>query len=319
TVRPQSYIGASYVQPVTANTVAIYAAARGGHVRAIGFDNDIQSYISIDLSLRAAHLFDYKTIKDLAYAKGPIPIVWAVSSDGRLLGLTYVPEQQVYAWHSHDTQDGFFESIAVVSEGNDDILYAVVRRTIGTATKRYVERLSSRYFQDLKNFFGVDCGLTYSGAAATTISGLSHLEGKTVYILADGAVMPPRVVSGGQITLDKAASLVHVGLPIVSDLQTLPLAVEVEAYAQATKKNVKAVALRVYQSSGIYVGPDADHLTEAKIRTTEPYGSPPGLQTGEVEVDISPAWTTEGQVVVRQVDPVPLTIVSMTTTVSFGG
>jgi|694.fasta_scaffold15065_5 hypothetical protein len=319
TVRPQSYIGASHVQPVTANTVAIYAAARGGHVRAIGFDNDIQSYISIDLSLRAAHLFDYKTIKDLAYAKGPIPIVWAVSSDGRLLGLTYVPEQQVYAWHSHDTQDGFFESIAVVSEGNDDILYAVVRRTIGTATKRYVERLSSRYFQDLKNFFGVDCGLTYSGAAATTISGLSHLEGKAVYILADGAVMPPRVVNGGQITLDKAASLVHVGLPIVSDLQTLPLAVEVEAYAQATKKNIKAVALRVYQSSGIYVGPDADHLTEAKIRTTEPYGSPPGLQTGEVEVDISPAWTTEGQVVVRQVDPVPLTIVSMTTTVSFGG
>lgn len=397
TIRPQSYIGASNVQPVTANTVAIYAAARGGHVRAIGFDNDIQSYISVDLSLRAAHLFDYKTIKDLAYAKGPIPVVWAVSSDGRLLGMTYVPEQQVYAWHYHDTQDGAFESVAVVSEGNDDILYAIVRRavlnhgsgytsaptiafsggggsgaaatvtvtngvvtgftitnggsgytsaptiafsggggsgaaavatvtngvvtaiTLTTTQKRYVERLSSRYFQDLKNFFGADCGLTYSGSPAAVITGLSHLEGRTVAILADGAVMTPRPVVGGQITLDKAASLVHVGLPIVSDLQTLPLATEAEAYSQATKKNVSRVMLRVYRSSGIFVGPTTTELKEAKIRTTEPYGSPPNLYTGEVEVEIPPAWTEDGQIIVRQVDPVPLTIVSMTTTLAFGG
>jgi hypothetical protein len=319
TIRPQSYIGASNVQPVTANTVAIYAAARGGHMRAIGFDNDIQSYISVDLSLRAAHLFDYKTIKDMAYAKGPTPIVWAVSSDGRLLGMTYVPEQQVYAWHYHDTQDGVFESVAVVSEGNDDILYAVVRRTIGTSTKRYVERLASRYFPDLKDFIGSDCSLTYSGSPATTISGLGHLEGKTVTVLADGAVLTSRVVTSGQIILDKAASLVHVGLPVVCDLQTLPLAIEAEALAQGTKKNISRVMLRVYKSSGIFIGPTTDELKEAKIRTSEPYGSPPNLFTGEIEVEIPPAWTDDGQIIVRQAAPVPLTIVSMTTTLQFGG
>lgn len=319
TARPQSYIGSSNVQPVTVNNTAIYAANRGGHVRAVGFDFDVQSYVSIDLSLRAGHLFDYKTIKDLSYAKGPIPIVWAVSSDGRLLGLTYVPEQQVYAWHTHDT-DGLIESIAVVGEGNDDILYAVVRRTINSATVRYVERLSSRYFAELKDGFFVDCGVTYSGAAATTISGLSHLEGKEVCILADGAVMEPKTVTGGSITLEKAASLVHVGLPITSDLQTLPMSLEgVDGYGQGRVKNVNKVYLRVYRSSGIFVGPDENTLTEAKIRTTEAYGAPPNLKTEEIDIMISPSWTRDGQIVVRQSDPVPLTIVSATIEAQFGG
>jgi hypothetical protein len=319
TARPQSYIGISNVQPVTVNNTAIYPANRGGHVRAVGFDFDVQSYVSIDLSLRAGHLFDFKTIRDMDYAKGPIPIVWAVSSDGRLLGLTYVPEQQVYAWHTHDT-DGLIESIAVVGEGNDDILYAVISRTIGGSTVRYVERLASRYFAELKDGFFVDCGVTYSGAAATTISGLSHLEGKEVYILADGAVMEPKTVTSGSITLEKAASLVHVGLPIVSDLQTLPMSLEgVDGFGQGRVKNVNQVYLRVYRSSGIFVGPDENTLTEAKIRTSEVYGKPPNLKTEEIDIMISPSWTRDGQIVVRQSDPVPLTIVSATIEVQFGG
>jgi hypothetical protein len=319
TARPQSYIGASNVQPVTVGNTAIYAANRGGHVRAVGFDFDVQSYVSLDLSLRAAHLFDFKTIKDLQYAKGPIPIIWAVSSDGRLLGMTYVPEQQVYAWHTHDT-NGLIEAIAVVGEGNDDILYMIVKRTINGNSVRYVERMASRYFAELKDGFFVDCGLTYSGTATATISGLSHLEGQDVVALADGAVVRDLTVTSGSITLPKAASLVHVGEVIVSDMQTLPLAVEgIDGYAQGRVKNVNQVFLRVYKSSGIFAGPDVSHLTEAKIRTTEPYGSPPSLQTGEIDILITPAWVRDGQVVVRQIDPVPLTIVSLTIELQFGG
>ncbi len=179
--------------------------------------------------------------------------------------------------------------------------------------------MASRYFAELKNAYFVDCGVTYSGAAVSTISGLSHLEGHEVYILADGAVMTPRTVSGGQVSLDKAASLVHVGLPIVSDLQTLPMSIEgLDGFGQGRVKNINKVFLRVYRSSGIFVGPDVDHLTEAKIRTTEVYGAPPALQTAEIEVTITPAWTQDGQIVVRQVDPVPLTIVSATVDVQFG-
>ena len=318
-LRPQSYIGANLVQPVVVGTSAVYAAARGGHIRAAGFDFDVNSYVSIDMSLRASHLFDYKQIVDMAYAKGPVPVVWAVSSDGTLLGMTYVPEQQVYAWHQHSTINGAFESICVVGEGNDDILYAIVKRTIDENEVRYVERMASRYYGELQDYFGVDSGLTYSGAAADVMSGLDHLEGETVSILADGAVMAPRVVSGGQITLDTDAELVHIGLPVVSQFQTLPVVAEIEAYSQATVKNVNGVTLRVYRSGAFEVGPDLSRMTEARIRTTETYGSAPDLQTGEIEVKVAGSWSDDGSIFVYSADPVPLTVVNMTAEVVFGG
>jgi len=317
-VRPQSYIGANHVQPVVVSTQAVYAAARGGHVRSLGYDFNVNGYVSVDLSIRAAHLFDYKTITGLAYAKGPIPIVWATSNDGLLLGLTYVPEQQVYAWHTHETQ-GSFESVCTVGEGNDDVCYVVVKRTIGETTKRYVERLGSRYHESIDEFFGVDSGLTYRGSPVTTISGLSHLEGVEVAILADGAVQARQTVTGGQITLDEAASLVHVGYPIRAEVQTLPVAAEIEALAQATIKTAYKATMRVYRSSGFSAGTTLDNLIPAKIRTDEAYGTPPALRTGEIDIELNSGWSRGGQIIVRQDDPVPLEISALTVHIQMGG
>lgn len=316
-VKPQSYIGANNVQPVIVNNNLIFAAARGGHVRELGYSVQSGGYMTGDLSVRAPHLFDNLEIQDMAFSKAPQQIIWMVSSSGKLLGLTYVPEHNVGAWHRHDT-DGVFESCTVVSEGSEDHLYVVVKRTIGGATKRYVERLASRQFIAAADAFFVDSGLTYSGAAATTISGLGHLEGKTVNILADGAVHPQRVVTSGAITLDVEATKVHVGLPITADLQTLPLSFDTEAYGQGRVKNVNQVWLRVYRSSGIFVGPNTGKLVEAKQRTTEPYGSPPTLKSEEIQVTLTPTWADSGSVCVRQSDPLPLTVVSMTLEVAIG-
>lgn len=317
-VRPQSYVGANNVQPQLINNQMIYAAARGGHMRELAYSWQSSGYITGDLSLRAPHLFDGLDIVDMAYAKAPQPIVWAVSTNGKLLGLTYVPEQQVGAWHQHDT-DGVFESCCVVAEGTEDVLYAVIRRTIDGAPKRYVERMRTRLFTDQADAFFVDCGATYDGVPNDTISGLGFLEGKTVNILADGAVHPQRVVTDGSITLDVEASKVQIGLPIQADLQTLPWAAQLDAgYGQGRVKNVNRVWIRVNKSSGIFVGPDADNLTEAKQRTTEPYGSPPALKSEEIRIDITPSWDDGGQVYVRQQDPLPLTVVSMTLEVAIG-
>lgn len=316
-VKPQSYIGANNVQPVIVNNNLIFAAARGGHVRELGYSVQSGGYMTGDLSVRAPHLFDNLDIQDMAFAKAPQQIIWMVSSNGKLLGLTYVPEHNVGSWHQHDTE-GFFESCTVVSEGSEDVLYVVVKRTIGGATKRYVERMASRQFVAAADAFFVDSGLTYSGTPVTTLSGLSHLEGKTVNILADGAVHPQRVVTGGAITLDVEASKVHVGLPITADLQSLPLAFEAEGYGQGRVKNVNQVWLRVYRSSGIFVGPNPNELVEAKQRTTEPYGSPPALKSEEIQVMVTPTWADSGSVYVRQSDPLPLTIVSMSLEVAVG-
>jgi hypothetical protein len=193
-----------------------------------------------------------------------------------------------------------------------------VRRTINGSSKRYVERMRSRQFVDPADAFFVDAGATYSGVPADEISGLDHLEGKTVNILADGAVHPQRVVTGGQVTLDVEASKVQIGLPIIADLQTLPLAFETQALGQGRAKNVNKAWLRVYRSSGIFVGPNPNELVEAKQRTIEPYGSPPALKSEEISIVLTPTWADNGQIYVRQSDPLPLTIVSMTLEVSIG-
>ena len=161
--------------------------------------------------------------------------------------------------------------------------------------------------------------ITTYEVARNVISGLSFLEGKTINILADGAVHPQKVVSSGSITLDRASSIVHLGLPIEADLQTLPMALQVEALGQGRVKNLNHVWLRVLESSGIFAGPSADKLVEAKQRTTEPYGSPPDLKTQDIKIMLTPQWQDNGQLFVRQTDPLPLTIVGLTLEVAMGG
>lgn len=318
-VKPQSYIGANNAQPLIVNNNILYVAARGGHLREMAFNYNAGGYITGDLSLRSPHLFDGLDIVDLAYSKAPIPLVWGVSTSGKLIGVTYVPEQQVGAIHQHDT-DGAFESCCVVAEGNEDALYVVVIRTVNGAQTRYVERMASRQFATQSDAFFVDSGATYSGAATTTITGLTWLEGKTVSVLGDGAVMTPKVVTGGAITLEAPCSKVQVGLPITAELQTLPLAAQVDAgLAQGRAKNVNKAWLRLYKSSGVSAGPSADRLVAHKQRKAEPYGAAPALVTDEIEIMLEPSWQQSGQIYVRQDNPLPLTLVSMTVEVQLGG
>ena len=320
TIKPQGYAGASNVQPVVTTGSILYVQAQGSRVRELSFSWESNAYKSVDASIMAPHRFNGFTLYQVAYSRATDSILWAIRNDGVLLGLTYVPDQQVYGWHAHDT-DGFFESVCVVPEGNEDVLYAVVRRTINGASVRYVERLRTRLFTDPADAFFVDSGLTYDGTPVTALSGLAHLEGKVVDILTDGAVHPQRTVTAGAITLDYPASKVHIGLPMISDLRTLPLAMEgAQATGQGTIKNVSKVHLRVSQSSVVKAGPRFDLLREYPARAvTDPYGSPPALRDGELSLSIDPSWNQDAAICVRQDLPLPLTVLSMTIEVQHGG
>ena len=316
-VRPQSYVGASNVQPAVINNWVVYAEGRGGHVREMSYSLQANGYTTNDLSIRSPHLFDQKSITDMAYVRAPFPICWFVNDDGELLGLTYVPEQEVRAWHRHDT-DGLFESVCAIPEGSEDAIYLVVKRNINGSDVRYIERMASRFFVNPEDAFFVDCGATYDGAATDTITGLSHLEGETVSVLADGAVHTPVTVTSGSITLDYEASLVHVGLPITSDLETLPIAVGVEAYGQGRQKNINAAYLRLYRTSGIKAGPTVDRLTDYPARGNETPGTPADLVSEEIKLVIGGLWSSDGTIVIRHDDPLPLTLVSITLEVVVG-
>lgn len=318
-IKPQGYAGASNVQPALTSGSILYVQSQGSRVREMAYNWQSNAYTSIDISIMAPHLFNGFTIADLAFSRASIPTLWCVRSDGVLLGMTYVPEQQVYGWHRHDTH-GTFESVCCVAEGSEDVLYVVVRRAVNGRTARYIERLRTRVFVAQEDAFFVDSGLTYDGAPVSSLSGLWHLEGETVQILADGAVSPDQVVVNGAITLEDAASVVHVGLAYTSDLMTLPLGFEqAPAGGQGVTKNVSEVAMRVTQSSLVKAGPTFDDLVDYPAReVTDPYGAPPALRTGELRFDISPDWNSDGGVCVRQDAPLPLTVLSMALDVSTG-
>lgn len=317
--RPQGYIGANNVQPVVTSEALLYAQARGGRIREMLYSWEAQKYKTRDISIMAPHLFKSHTIVSMCYAHAPYQCIFAVREDGILLGLTYVPEHEVAAWHRHDT-DGYYESVVSVPEGEEDVVYAVIRRTLNGRTARNIERLHSRIFSALEDAFFVDCGATYDGAATTTVTGLWHLEGETVSVLADGAVHPTVVVADGAITLEQAASVVQIGLAYNADAQTLPMTVEKAAgFGQDMKKNVNAVGVRVEESSGLFVGPSFTKLRENKQRTSEVYGTPPDTVSGVRRVMLTPDWNDDAPVCIRQSNPLPLTVVALVPDTAYGG
>lgn len=171
-VRPQSYIGSSKVRPVVVNNKIVFCANRGGHVREFNYQIESQGYLTGDLSIRANHLFDGFEIKDMSYSKAPTPKLWFVSSNGKLLSLTYVPEEKVLAWHQHVT-DGSFESVCAIPEGNFDNVYVTVKRTDSSgATVRSVERLVAVQNESPEDAVYLDASGSYDGSnsSATTVS-----------------------------------------------------------------------------------------------------------------------------------------------------
>jgi hypothetical protein len=319
-IKPQGYGGASNVQPVVTSGSVLYVQAQGSHIRELAYNWETNMYRSIDIALMAPHRFNGYGITQLAYARAPDPMLWAVRNDGVLLGMTYVPDQQVYGWHAHDT-DGTFESVCAVAEDNEDVLYVVVKRSVNGRDVRYVERLRTRNLTYQEDAFYVDSGLSYYGSPISTVAGLHHLEGETVDILADGAVESRQVVTNGSIALGTPASVISIGLPITADIRTLPLAIEgMAAMGQGTVKNINKVHLRVSQSSVVKAGPTFDRLREYPARAvTDPYGSPPALRDGELSLSIDPSWNQDGAVCVRQDLPLPLTVLSMTLEFQTGG
>lgn len=320
--KPQSAVGASKVETQLVNSVLLFGSAMGGHVRAIGFSEEAGGYTTHDISLRATHLFDDYTLIDSALSKAPVPVVWYVSSSGKLLGTTYIPEQNINAWHQHTTVGGNFESVTTVTEGEEDAVYVIVRRTINGQQRRYVERMSSRHVRmsSAADGFFVDAGVRYDGPPInSTSSGLAHLEGQEVQILVDGAVQPPAIVSSGSVSWPKAGSKVVIGLPILAVVQTLPLALEIQGFGQGRPKNVTEAWMRLFESRSIKVGPSMSKLTELKPRHNENLGAPPDLVTGEASIKPSAQRTDSGSMFFVHDEPLPITVLSLTLEVDIAG
>jgi len=323
----QGFRGAAKVQPIIVGNTVLFAQNRGGVVRDFSYQYTEDAFVGRDLTILARHLFENKDIVSWAYSQAPYSIAWVVLDDGSLVSLTYMKEHEVWAWTHHESEAGaFFEDVIVISEGKENVPYFIVRRTINGETRRFIERLHTRVFATVEDAFFVDCGLTYEGDAATTISGLDHLEGEEVVALANGNVVRGLTVTGGEVTLPNAATKVHVGLPMTAALQTLDLdlgQVQGLGTVQGRKKSISEVVLRVEATRGIFVGPvDGDRssakLVEYKQRSTEAWNEAIKLYTGDLHITPHWDWTDGGNVWIKQFDPLPMTILGVMPDVTVG-
>ncbi len=304
---PQSFYGCSNVAPVVSGNMILFIQGGGAVVRDLGYTYVSDSYDGEELSIFANHLFEGKTVIDMAYSKEPYRILWCVMSDGSVNALTYNKKQEVAGWHRHETQ-GKFESVAVIREGNEDMVYFVVNREIGGETKRYIERLSSRYVETTRDGIFLDSALTYKGEEVTKLYGLEHLEGETVNVLADGCVIENKVVKDGTIEFDYAISEAVVGLPYEFELETLNLEGE---NTHGLLKIVNSISIAVDKSREDFfvVGTNGD--TVQNSRCLESINDVDYLYSGNINLFSFSDYTEEANVHIKQIYPFPLTINSI--------
>ncbi len=149
--------------------------------------------------------------------------------------------------------------------------------------------------------------------ARDVIGGLGYLEGQTVNVLADGAVHPSRVVSGGQISLERHASFVSAGLPCPAVIITGRLeAGQSEGTAQGKTKRVHKVRYRLLDTLGGKGGTTEASLERMQFRVaSDPMGSPPSVFTGDLDLPIPSGYEKEARIVYVNDQPLPATVVAV--------
>ena len=307
--------GSKNIQGKQIGTTVHMVQSGGRILNEIAYVFSDDSYQAPQMTLLSEHL-THEGITDFVYQSRPDQIVWAVRADGVLLGFTYMRDQKVTGWHRH-TLSGEVEALGVIpspDETHDDV-YMVVKRTINGQTKRYIEYIEHYDFDTNADWFFVDCGLTYSGSPVTTITGLDHLEGKELAVLADGARHAKCTVTGGHITLLKPASKVQVGLPLTATVKTLPVEINPQIMAQTKRKSIYAVMVDFFESCGGKVGPALDKLNQVFMIPRE---AGPEPETGYKEIKYPGGWELNGQVYVVQDEPLPMNILSIGTLFNLG-
>lgn len=489
TATPQAYNGCNnIVQPIVVNYDVLFLQSKGSIFRDLAYNFFTNIYTGTDLTILSSHLFTGYTFSQWCWAEEPYKVAWAVRNDGVLLSLTYLKEQDIYAWAQHDT-NGLYMCSCSITEPPVDAVYLIVKRYIRSQWVYYAERMDNRNWSTPEDAWCVDAGLSYpqtfpnatltaaaaagtnnitatvvvssgigytaptviavdptnSGSGAefgavvtdgviaavnvlqagenyaggtflsisdptgtgaeavplitnnvsfatsasvfssgnvgdvirtgggiativefingqsvianitsdilavlpdnpqnmpvpqpsgswsistpvTAVSGLNHLEGMTVSIVADGSVAPSQVVTNGSITLDEPASAILVGLPFIAQLQTPYLDVPGEATVQGKRKNIFSATVRVEASRGLQVGTNqVDASTQPggyPVTWTNMYdikernalisaGQAIPLFTGDHFVNNQATWDTKGQVAVQQIYPMPANVLAI--------
>lgn len=321
---PQSTFGSAAIEPLRTGTVVLYVEPSRTVIRDyIPGDSSAQPG---DLTVLAADLFENRQIVSWAYAAAPGRVVWTVLDNGTLLSMTYMPEHDVWGWTRHVLagENARARQVSVNREGNLDALYIVVTRVIGGVDVTTTERLSRREDTNVTLAYFVDGGFraTY-GVAVNEITGLLHLRGQAVVALVDGDVVRGLTVDAtGAVNMgDKSGLQISVGLPYESLMRTLDVQMDLRGIGSSDGgyKATSEVALKLKRSRGVAVGTSLDRMSALKEWNATLVGGPIPLRTYTPIITVGGDWVRDATLFIRQREPLPMGVLSITPVWEFGG
>jgi len=316
--RPATSYGSSSVRPVRIGDTVIFVQSVSKILREYIYSFDAGGYTANDLSILSEHLLKDNTVKRLAHQQYPTNIIWVIRDDGILLGASYLKDQGIIGWHYHSLggdSSTEVERIAVIPGVDREELWMIVKRTVDGGTVRYVELLedeftgtttkASRYF---------DCHYSYSGSAATTITGLDHLEGESVHVLADGVQLPSTpTVSSGAITLASAVTSAVIGYNYNSDMQPIEPDINDDTGASIGRtKRVNSIYFRLLDATNYSIGTTSGSLAAVSV------ASGTSLFSGIHHESLDAGHTTIPSLYLRHSTGTPITISSLTWEIDLG-
>lgn len=318
-VYPQANTGANECTPLMTDSVCIFSSDQTGRIHELSMSaNRTGAYQAIELSLMCPHLFDGFRIVDQAITRNPFTCAFFVRDDGQMIGLTYDPMQQVFGFHRHTT-NGKIKTVAVIPEDTQSSLYLGIERN----GEMFLERFRIRRTFDKTTENHLDCSVVKQFTTAqTTVTGLSHLNGKYVSVVADGTIEADNhLVEDGEVTIRNPSKTFIIGLPYEGYFDTLPLYAAYQGFNPLKPKVITDVHFRVYKSASVFSAqyylsesltflekPFVAKATESKARLDEPYNTAPDLYTGLIQVPMYGTPQKDLQVRISQKNPLPLTV-----------
>jgi len=201
-------------------------------------------------------------------------------------------------------------SVCTIPGSAEDEVWLIIYRVIDGSGVRFLEQMQPRDVVDQEDQWFVDSALDYDDddTAVSTVSGLDHLEGETVQVFADGANFGTQTVTSGTITLSESANRIIVGLPFRYTLKPMRFDLDIDGGTKGSLKGFKEVVLSLYNTLGVHYGVDVDHLFRIDFRTTEPYGSPPSLYSGDKVVVHDGSFNVEDSIIITDNGPFPCVV-----------
>ncbi len=312
--KQHSTYGSANLQANLANESILFFQRGSEKMRELAYNWELDSYVAPDMTILANFVTD-TGITDTAFQRTPNSILWTTRTDGELPIFSYERAENITAWSRMITQtnlagtltDSDIESVAVINGSPEDEVWVIVKRTIQTLPVRYIEQFQPRDFGDSEDAIFVDSCVTYDSTASSAMTGLDHLTGQTVYVLADGVQFDTELVAGGAITLSlddvtTTASTVQMGLGYEVQLRTMPLSWVGPQSIQGKQKKIGEVISRWYKSGDFSIGRDVDTLQSYSITN----------QTTDIDrKTFPPGWDRNGYIFIYQLSPEPLTILSL--------